>query len=85
MLVAWLFAGWCSRSLKVGDSPFCGFSPNQATTALREVMGLLGYPKAQSYRTQDLRRGHTEDQVDAGYSIEQILKEGEWRYVNLFR
>ena len=48
-------------------------------------MGLLGYPKAQSYRTQDLRRGHTEDQVDAGYSIEQILKEGEWRYVNLFR
>ena len=69
------------RSLKVGEAPFSGYSPSQASTALRDMMEMLGYENAQAYRTQDMRKGHTEDQLQAGASIEQILKDAEWRHV----
>ena len=69
----------CERGSGTGEAPFVGFSPGQANIALREVMGLLGYAKAQHYCTHDLRRGHAEDQLEAGCGIEQILADGEWR------
>ena len=63
------------------EAPFKGFSSNQANTALRDVMELLGYANAELYRCQDLRRGHAEDQLEAGCGIDQILADGEWRCV----
>ena len=75
----WGFACAYCRSLAVEEAPFNGFSPNQANTALREVMALLGHTNAELYRCQDLRRGHAEDQLEAGCGIDQILADGEWR------
>ena len=45
---------------------------------LRERLRQLGVPEADSYRTQDFRRGHAKDLQTRGCSVKEILAMGEW-------
>lgn len=42
-------------------------------------MSRLKVPNAGRYRTHDIRRGHTQDLVDNGASLAQILSAGQWK------
>ena len=73
----------------VGAQPFVAFTPGFALRALRILLFRLKVPNAGRYRTHDIRRGHTQDLVDNGASLAQILSAGQWKspaflqYVNL--
>ena len=97
---------WCSasmstcpvctfRPLVVGRAPgtplFPDFTPSSALQVLRVVLGGLGVPDPELYRTHDLRRGHAQDLVASGAPLHEILRAGEWSspaflsYLNLHK
>ena len=65
--------------MPVGSQPWQGISASEALLRLRRVLGYLQVPDAESYRTQDLRRGHAEDMRQSGAPLAEILKAGQWK------
>lgn len=66
-------------TLAHGEELFPGISPSLALKTLRDILTELEVPQAHEYRTQDLRRGHTEDLRASGASLQTILESGNWR------
>ena len=62
------------RLQKVGSEPFEAISPASARATLQE----LGLADSHAYCLHDMRRGHAQDLVEAGSSLQQILKASEW-------
>ena len=62
-----------------GVRPFEGFTKDSALKALRQFLNVLNVPDADSYGTQDCRRGHNEDMVSKGKCLTEILIAGGWR------
>ena len=46
--------------------------------SMRTLLECVGVEDAQEYRTHDLRRGHTQDMVESGANLAEILLAGEW-------
>ena len=46
---------------------------------LRAMLGHLEVPKHRLFRTQDLRRGHTQDIVEHGGRLAEIYSAGVWK------
>ena len=56
----------------------CVLRQGEVLKRLREMLAALEVPDAARYRSQDLRRGHNEDMVEAGSSLKEILCAGGW-------
>ena len=65
--------------LGVGAQPFVRFSPAFALKSLRGMLRRLAVPDSASYRTHDIRRGHTLDLQENGASLAEILRAGQWK------
>ena len=48
---------------------FGGFTAAGANSALKDMLGKIGIPKAKEYRTHDIRRGHARDLQLSGASV----------------
>ena len=59
--------------------PFVRFSPAFALKSLRGMLRRLAVPDCASYRTHDIRRGHTLDLQENGASLAEILRAGRWK------
>ena len=85
---------WCSRStttcpvhvlapwlneLPVGCKPFRHLTARAARTCLKLKLAALGIPHAEHFWLHDFRRGHTQDMLDRGANLGEILRAGEWR------
>ena len=49
------------RGIQPGTALFGGFTAAGANSALKDMLGKIGVPKAKEYRTHDIRRGHARD------------------------
>ena len=56
------------ESLPRGHAVFRGITAAKALSMLRTMLEALGVEKWYEYRTHDLRRGHAQDLVDAGWN-----------------
>ena len=85
---------WCSRcaatcpvhvlapwlcALPEGSSPFGHLTARAARTGLKLKLAALGTPNAADFWLHDFRRGHTQDLLDRGANLGEILRAGEWR------
>ena len=57
------------RGIQPGTALFGGFTAAGANSALKEMLGKIGIPKAKEYRTHDIRRGHARDLQLSGASV----------------
>ena len=71
-------AGKFFATLVIGTKPFAGLSPAKALPNLRQILNELGIPRANEYRTHDLRRGHADDIAKTGGRLIELLQMGEW-------
>ena len=69
----WAFFGGLER----GAQPFAGFKGGVALKSLRCMLRRLSVPEAGIYRTHDIRRGHTQDLLENGASLAEILRAGQ--------
>ena len=46
---------------------------------MRALLRVAGVLEAGKYATHDMRRGHTQDMVDSGCALVDILLAGDWR------
>ena len=56
------------RGIQPGTALFGGFTAAGANSALKDMLGKIGVPKAKEYRTHDIRRGHARDLQLSGAS-----------------
>ena len=66
------------RTVPVGDKPF-SVRPASALADMRALLAEAKVKNAWEYRTHDLRRGHAQDLVEAGGTLAEVLRAGEWR------
>jgi hypothetical protein len=62
-----------------GSKPFGRLAARQAREELKQRLHALGVPFAHEYWLHDFRRGHTQDMLNSGSNLAQILRAGEWR------
>ena len=67
------------NGLDRGAQPFAEFKGGRALKLLRCILRRLSVPDAGIYRTHDIRRGHTQDLLDNGASLAEILSAGQWK------
>ena len=65
-------------SLSACAKPLEHITPTRARKELRRRLAKLGVPDALSYCLHDFRRGHARDMIDAGATLAQLLRAGEW-------
>ena len=63
-----VFGPWVDATPR-GSRVFPNMSSGGALHALREMLSILGIPKAEEYRTHDLRRGHAKDLQVSGLQM----------------
>ena len=61
-----------------GRKPFSHFSANYARAELKRRIALAGCAEPEQYTLHDMRRGHAQDLVENGGSLQQILSAGQW-------
>ncbi len=69
-----------ARDMEVGSKPFNAVSKANGLKRLGMLLHLIGVPKAVECKTQDVRRGHAQDLVEAGGTLVEPLAAGEWGY-----
>ena len=57
------------RGIQPGTALFGGIKTAGANSALKDMLGKIGIPKAKEYRTHDIRRGHARDLQLSGASV----------------
>ena len=62
-----------------GCQPFVAIDGALALFWLRQALAELGIPDARKYRTQDLRRGHSQDMAENGCTLDDIMAAGQWK------
>jgi hypothetical protein len=62
-----------------GHQPFVHISARKAREELKQRLLALGTPNARDFWLHDFRRGHTQDLLDKGANLAEILRAGEWR------
>jgi hypothetical protein len=62
-----------------GSKPFGHVSARQARDDLKRRLVEMAVPHANEYWLHDFRRGHTQDLLDRGSNLAEILRAGEWR------
>ena len=77
--------GCAFRKLQPGVLPFAGIDRRTVCDELRALLGVLGVSAAFMYRSQDLRRGHADDQRKGGKTLHEILIAGGWRSAGAHR
>ena len=83
-----VLAPWLA-SFPDGHKPFGHLSAGRAREELKQRLHALGVPSAADYWLHDFRRGHTQDLLDKGSNLAEILRAGQWRtpaflcYLNL--
>ena len=65
--------------MRSGGKLLGGETPARALSDLRQMLEMVGTPKAKEYRCHDLRRGHALDLQLKGTPLHEILAAGEWR------
>jgi hypothetical protein len=73
VLGAWL------AQFPTGTKPFTGIKIHFAMKRMRDSLKGMGVERAEEYRLHDFRRGHSEDLMEGGATLCQILSAGEWK------
>jgi len=66
------------RNVPAGVQPFVHINPSQLLLALRTLLQEMGVPEVAHYNTKAFRRGHTEDLLQRGGRLGEILGAGDW-------
>ena len=69
------------RTCPWGCRPFGGVSSAGAVADLRRALAHVGVLQAETFGTHALRRGHAQDLLEKGAGLNEILRAGEWRWV----
>ena len=76
----WPFIEQCSDAMLPQPFISARITPSFALKQLRCALGVaVGVPDAEKYRTHDLRRGHANDMLRNGSTVNEILAAGQWR------